>query len=61
MPVARQWLSKCHMTATTLMYITVGEVLEAVFSMRSTATAMSHYNKANASEGIFCVVRAEAI
>jgi hypothetical protein len=31
-PVTRQWLSKCHVTAATLMYATVEELLEGVFS-----------------------------
>jgi hypothetical protein len=49
------------MTAATLTYATVEELLETVFSVQSAATAMSHCNKANASEGVFCAVRAEAI
>jgi hypothetical protein len=35
MPVARQWLSSCHVTAITDMQATTEEVLEAVFSVRS--------------------------
>jgi hypothetical protein len=34
-PIARQWLSKRHVTAATLTYTNIEELLEAVFSMRS--------------------------
>jgi hypothetical protein len=36
-PVARQWLSKGHLTAVTLKQETIEERLEAVFSVRSAA------------------------
>jgi hypothetical protein len=35
MLVARQWLSNCHVLATTDMHATTEELLEAVFSGRS--------------------------
>jgi hypothetical protein len=34
-PVARQWLSKRHVTTATFTYATIGELLEAVFPVRS--------------------------
>jgi hypothetical protein len=57
--VARQWLGKPHVTAATLAYATIEEMLEAVFSMLSAATVTSYYKKAAAREVVLCAVRAE--
>jgi hypothetical protein len=62
--VARQWLCKHHVTADYCSKkgkATIEKLLEVVFSVPSAAMATSHYNKATARRGVFCVVCAKAI
>jgi hypothetical protein len=51
--VARQWLGEPDVTAATLAYATIEELLEVVFSMPSAATASHTTKKAAAKRNCF--------
>jgi hypothetical protein len=62
--VVRERPCKRHVTAgyhDNRKNATTWELWEEVFSVRSAATATTHYNKASARRGVFCAVHAEAI
>jgi uncharacterized protein YpbB len=50
MTVARERLCKHHIRVATLMYATIEELLEAVFSMQSAPTATSSNYRVTAKE-----------